>query len=197
MKPELAVDAAKATEHILHIQGIGREVCVCLKCALFGVVPFFATDPNSRYMTDRDAASAAKRGSLRCHWRHEQLSVRMAVAAVVHHSGGRTTTEVDAAVQVGGCVEMLQVMSQERIKEHTVDGPLPQIVTGTVVEQTGDEPVSRFRKDWRSWFLSTFQGRKLWKKSSRSPRSFPCASWQCRRFRRNRCSCAVDTARAD
>ena len=37
--------------------------------------------------------------------RHEQLSVRMAVAAAVHHSRDRTRTAVDTAVQAGGCVE--------------------------------------------------------------------------------------------
>ena len=35
----------------------------------------------------------------RCHWRHE-LSVGMAVAAVVHHSRDRTRTVADASVQV-------------------------------------------------------------------------------------------------
>ena len=45
----------------------------------------------------------------------------MAEAAAVRHSRDRTTPAVDAAVQVGGCFEMVQIISQERIKEQLLD----------------------------------------------------------------------------
>ena len=85
-----------------------------------------------RPMADRDAASAAHRGRirrLRGHRRREQLSVRMAVAAAVRHSRDRTCTAVDAAVQVGGCVEQ------------NVDAPVSQSV-----EQIVDVPVREFQE---------------------------------------------------
>ena len=54
----------------------------------------FVPSPNDLLMADRDdvaptVVSAAKRRMsrrLRSHWRHEQFSIRMALASAVHHS---------------------------------------------------------------------------------------------------------------
>ena len=53
----------------------------------------FVTNPNGKLIADRDFVhtfvSAAKRRMLRrlrSHWRHEQFSVRVALASATHHS---------------------------------------------------------------------------------------------------------------
>ena len=64
----------------------------------------------------------------------------MAVAAAVRRSRDRTRTAVDAAVRVEGCVEV-QIISEE----HIVDS-IPQVVTGTVVEQIVDVPALQLQE---------------------------------------------------
>ena len=76
-----------------------------------------------------------------------QLSVRRAVEAGARHNRDHTRTAVDAAVPVGGCVEMVQAASQDRTNEQTaeqnINMPVSQcvqqrVVTDTVVAQIVD-----------------------------------------------------------
>ena len=79
--------------------------CVSQVCSILCRAFFFATDPNDRPKAGRSSAAQCSRmRRLRCRWHHEQLSVRMAVTAAGRHRD-RTKIAVDAAVQVGGCVE--------------------------------------------------------------------------------------------
>ena len=43
----------------------------------------------------RGAAARRRERRLRCFWRHEQLSLKMALAAVAHHSAQPTAKEVE------------------------------------------------------------------------------------------------------
>ena len=116
----------------------------------------------------RGALSAAKRRRerrLRCHWKHECLSVRMAVAAARHHSRGREGVEggtYDAPrrqkppppgrlpaplSEVGGRQEVLVRHSGKQLIDdlpsvQILDAPMPQ-VAGTVLDfcRTLDLPV--------------------------------------------------------
>ena len=63
----------------------------------------------------------------------------MAVAAAVRRRD-RTRTAVDASVRVGVCVEV-QIISEEHIAD-----PMPQVVTGTVVEQIVDVPALQLQE---------------------------------------------------
>ena len=70
----------------------------------------------------------------------------MAVAAAVRHRD-RTTTAVDASVRAGGCVEV-QIISEEHVA-----GPMPQVVTGTVVEPTVDVPAHQLQDSRRTLWI--------------------------------------------
>ena len=128
---------------------------MCLKRAQVLDGSLVTSGPNGRPMADHDAASAAERRRmrrLRCHWRREQLSMRMAVAAAVHHSRDRTINAVDATVLVGGCVEMVQVISRSRLStiSHSPvneGGTGSGLHSGTAREQTVDFAVPPTRED--------------------------------------------------
>ena len=90
-------------------------------------VVHFATEPNGQPVADCGAASAAQRRRLRrlrCHWRHEQISVRMVVAAAARHCTDRTKAAVDAA-------------GIDRIEDQIVDDHMPHVVKDTLRHRRG------------------------------------------------------------
>ena len=123
-------------------------LCLTLASDMYGV----ASD-------GRGALSAAKRRRerrLRCHWKHECLSVRMAVAAARHHSSGREGVEGETydaprrqkppptgslpapLSEVAGRQEVLVRHVVEHMADvcpvvQTLDAPVPQMVD-TVLE---------------------------------------------------------------
>ena len=76
---------------------------VFVSSVLLFVCPFFVPSPKGLLMANRDdvaptVVSAAKRRMLRrlrSHWRHEQFSIRMALASAVHHSHMRVAPQTD------------------------------------------------------------------------------------------------------
>ena len=115
------------------------QVCPILCCGFLFALP----------MADRHAASTAQRGRmrrLRCHWRHVQLPLRMAVAAPVRHRRDRTRTAIHATVQVAGCVEQNVNVPVSQSVEQVVDDSMPQVVIDTVVEQIDVVSVLEFQE---------------------------------------------------
>ena len=113
-----------------------RQVCVALCgmiCCLSPVVDMSVLEVMS--MADRDSAAKRRRERrLRMHWRHEQLTLRMVLATVEHHSYGATRRQLTATRTRA---EERETYSAPRRQEP----PLPAVTTGTQYFTLDDERV--------------------------------------------------------
>ena len=128
------------------------QSCRCLSRACASCVAPFVTNPNGQLMADRDDVAptivfAAKRRMLRrlrSHWRHEQFSIRMALASAVHHSHIRGQTWLHRPIL---CLPRLAPRPSPAVINAATPAPLPvieHVVSTSVATHAAPAPVFDF-----------------------------------------------------